>query len=57
MLALGTEVVEVLDDPLPDALLVEDVPARQKNGLFHVFIADSASQIVELSQLLPLDLF
>jgi hypothetical protein len=52
-LALRTEMIEILYDPLPYAFLVEYMLTGQHNGLLHVLIADSASQIVELLQLLP----
>jgi hypothetical protein len=55
LLALGTEVVEVLDDPLADALLVEDVPAGEEDCVLHLLITDSAGEVVELLQLFPLD--
>lgn len=45
--------IEILYDPLPYAFLVEYMLTGQHNGLLHVLIADSASQIVELLQLLP----
>jgi hypothetical protein len=55
VLALRAEVIEVLDDPLSDALLVKDVLAGEKNRLFHIFVADGASEVVELSQFLSFD--
>jgi len=55
--ALGAKVIQIFDDPLPDALLMEDVLAGQHHRLFHVVVAHRASEIVELLQLLPFHLF
>lgn len=56
MLALGAEMVEILDDPLPNALLVEDVSAGQQHTFSHVLIANSASQIMEIVELISFQL-
>jgi hypothetical protein len=54
--ALRTEVVEILDDPLADALLVKDVFAGEQNSFGHILIANCAGEVVELVQLLSSDL-
>lgn len=55
--ALGAKIIQIFDDPLSDALLMEDVLAGQHHRLFHVVVAHRASEIVELLQLFPFHLF
>lgn len=54
VLALGAEMIEVLDNPLPDALFMKDVLAREENCLLHVFITNCAGEVMKLIQLVPL---
>lgn len=54
--ALGTEMVEILYYPLPDALFVEYVFAWQHHGFLHVLVANRTSQIVELVEVLSTQL-
>lgn len=52
LLALWTEVVEIFDNPLPDALLMEYMVARQHYCVFHIIIANCAGKIMKFIQIL-----
>ena len=54
LLALRTEVIQIFDDPLPDAFLVEYMIAGQHDCVLHVIVANCAGEIVKLIQIISL---
>lgn len=55
LLALGTEVIQIFDDPLPDAFLMEDMIARQHDCILHVIITNCAGEIMKFIQILSFE--
>jgi hypothetical protein len=48
LFALWAKVIQILNNPLPNALLVEDVLAGKHYSVSHIVIADSTGEVVKL---------
>jgi hypothetical protein len=57
LFTLGTEMIGILDDPLPEAFFMEEVLAREKGGFSHVLEADHTCIVMVLLDLLLINFF